>query len=142
VRPQSGGAGQARAQDRNPRGLELPWVAIEKDYQLDTEDGKRGLADLFDGRSQLLVPEVKALIVDPPPELSEWSEQIRADFRAGLLEVPAWIVFARENGTIYHTYTVTAPDHFVAPYHAFLLERTPKQSPSAARTWRKDEYPD
>jgi hypothetical protein len=92
VRPQSGGAGQARAQDRNPRGLELPWVAIEKDYQLDTEDGKRGLADLFDGRSQLLVPEVKALIVDPPPELSEWSEQIRADFRAGLLEVPAWIV--------------------------------------------------
>jgi predicted dithiol-disulfide oxidoreductase (DUF899 family) len=34
---------------------ELPWVAIEKDYRFDTEDGQRTLAELFDGRSQLLV---------------------------------------------------------------------------------------
>ena len=34
--------------------LELPWVAVEKDYQFDTEDGKKSLADLFAGRSQLL----------------------------------------------------------------------------------------
>jgi predicted dithiol-disulfide oxidoreductase (DUF899 family) len=34
---------------------ELPWVAIEKDYELDAEDGTRTLAELFDGRSQLLV---------------------------------------------------------------------------------------
>jgi predicted dithiol-disulfide oxidoreductase (DUF899 family) len=33
----------------------LPWVAIEKDYELDTPAGKKSLADLFDGRSQLLV---------------------------------------------------------------------------------------
>jgi predicted dithiol-disulfide oxidoreductase (DUF899 family) len=208
--------------------LELPWVAVEKDYQFDTEDGKKSLADLFDGRSQLLaynimfgpgyargacpgctslcdelsgtlvhlnhrdvtltcfsrapidqllaykqrmgwqfpyvstyasefpfdfglamteqqtqqIPEVKALIEDPPPELLEWSEQIGTDLSSGLREVPGWIAFARENGTTYHTYTVTAPDHFVAPYHSFLLERTPKESPNEARTWRKDEYPD
>jgi predicted dithiol-disulfide oxidoreductase (DUF899 family) len=33
----------------------LPWVRVEKDYVFDTVDGKRSLAGLFDGRSQLLV---------------------------------------------------------------------------------------
>ena len=33
----------------------LPWVPIEKDYELETDDGTKSLADLFDGRSQLLV---------------------------------------------------------------------------------------
>src|SRR5436305_10078033 len=33
---------------------ELPWVAVEKEYEFDTEEGKKTLADLFDGRSQLL----------------------------------------------------------------------------------------
>src|SRR3954463_12700319 len=32
----------------------LPWVAVEKEYEFDTEDGKKTLAELFDGRSQLL----------------------------------------------------------------------------------------
>ncbi|MGZ4179714.1 MAG: DUF899 family protein, partial [Solirubrobacteraceae bacterium] len=32
----------------------LPWVAVEKEYVFDTEDGKKSLAGLFDGRSQLL----------------------------------------------------------------------------------------
>ena len=34
---------------------ELPWVRVEKDYRFETEDGAKTLADLFDGRSQLLV---------------------------------------------------------------------------------------
>ena len=34
---------------------ELPWVAIEKQYRFDTDDGSRTLAELFDGRSQLLI---------------------------------------------------------------------------------------
>src|SRR6202035_2945554 len=34
---------------------ELPWVAIEKDYRFDTDEGTRTLAELFDGRSQLLI---------------------------------------------------------------------------------------
>ena len=33
----------------------LPWVPVEKDYRFDTNDGTKGLADLFDGRSQLIV---------------------------------------------------------------------------------------
>ena len=207
---------------------ELPWVAVEKDYQFDTEDGQKSLAELFEGRSQLLaynimfgpaysrgacpgctslgdelsgtlvhlnhrdvtlictsrapidrllaykqrmgwqfpyvstyatdfpfdfglamteeqtqqIPEVKAMIEEPSEELQEWSGQIGAELTDGLLEGPGWIAFARENGTVYHTYTVMAPDPFVAPYHSFLLERTPKESPSLARIWRKDEYPD
>ncbi len=37
------------------RRAELPWVRIDKSYQFDTEQGRASLADLFDGRSQLLV---------------------------------------------------------------------------------------
>ena len=33
----------------------LPWVAVEKDYAFETADGAKSLADLFDGRSQLVV---------------------------------------------------------------------------------------
>src|SRR5215469_6430905 len=222
-------AEQARRNEEiRTKRLELPWVAVEKDYQFDTEDGKKSLADLFDGRSQLLaynimfgpayslgacpgctslgdeldgtlvhlnhrdvtlicfsrapidrlvaykkrmgwqfsyvsthdtdfpfdfglamaadqmqqIPQIKALIDDPPGELQEWSEQIGAELREGLRETPAWIAFARENGTVYHTYTVTAPDPFVAPYHSFLVERTPKPQPDEPLNYRKDEYPD
>src|SRR5947199_2357927 len=34
---------------------ELPWVPVEKDYRFETEAGTKTLAELFDGRSQLLV---------------------------------------------------------------------------------------
>jgi predicted dithiol-disulfide oxidoreductase (DUF899 family) len=34
---------------------ELPWVAIDKDYRFDADDGTRTLAELFDGRTQLMV---------------------------------------------------------------------------------------
>jgi predicted dithiol-disulfide oxidoreductase (DUF899 family) len=33
----------------------LPWVPVEKGYRFETEAGAASLADLFDGRSQLLV---------------------------------------------------------------------------------------
>jgi len=33
----------------------LPWVKVEKDYLFQTEQGDASLADLFQGRSQLLV---------------------------------------------------------------------------------------
>ena len=208
--------------------LELPWVPVEKEYELDTEDGKKSLAELFDGRSQLLaynvmfgpdytkgacpgctsladglngsmvhlnhrdvtlicfsrapierltaykermgwefpyvstydsdfafdfglalteeqvqqIPEVKEMLENPPDWLVEWSGQIGAELKDGLREAPSWIAFARENGTVYHTYTAVAPDEFVAPYWSFLLERTPKKQPDEPRTWRKDEYPD
>jgi predicted dithiol-disulfide oxidoreductase (DUF899 family) len=34
---------------------ELPWVPVEKEYRFETDTGTKTLADLFDGRSQLLV---------------------------------------------------------------------------------------
>src|SRR5437016_12674752 len=34
---------------------ELPWVAVEQDYRFETERGDESLADIFDGRSQLVV---------------------------------------------------------------------------------------
>ena len=37
------------------RRQELPWVRIDKEYRFETEQGSASLADLFRGRSQLLV---------------------------------------------------------------------------------------
>jgi predicted dithiol-disulfide oxidoreductase (DUF899 family) len=208
---------------------ELPWVPVEKAYEFDTEDGKKTLGELFDGRSQLLaynimygpdyevgacpgctnlgdeldptrvqlnqrdvtlvcfsrapidrltaykqrmgwqfpyvsthetdfpwdfglamtreqaeqIPEVQEMVDDPPEWLQEWSQQVGADLKDALREAPTFIAFARgDDGTIYHTYTVQAPDRFVAPYSTFLLDRTPKRQPEEPRAWRKDEYPD
>jgi predicted dithiol-disulfide oxidoreductase (DUF899 family) len=206
----------------------LPWVPVEKEYEFDTQDGRKSLADLFEGRSQLLaynimygpdyeigacpgctnlgdeldgtrvhlnhrdvtlicfsrapidrlnaykkrmgwqfpyvstyntefpfdyglaltpeqakgIKEIQEMIQDPPEWMEEWSRQTGAKLEDGLREGPSWIAFARDNGTVYHTYTVMAPDPFVAPYHAFLLDRTPKPGPEEPRAWRKDEYPD
>jgi predicted dithiol-disulfide oxidoreductase (DUF899 family) len=217
-----------RSEEIKTKRRELPWVPVGKKYEFDTEDGRKTLAELFDGRSQLLaynimfgpdysngacpgctsladgldgslvhlnhrdvtlicfsrapierltaykermgwqfpyvstyatdfpfdfnlviseeqargIPEVKKMIEDPPEWLQEWSQQVGAALEDGLREVPGWIAFARENGTVYHTYTVTAPDPFVAPYFSFLLDRTPKPQPKEPRAWRKDEYPD
>ena len=207
---------------------DLPWVKVEKEYEFDTEDGRKTLAELFDGRSQLLAynimfgpdytvgacpgctslgdgldgsvvhlnhqdvtllcfsrapierllaykkrmgwqfryvstfntdfafdfglalteeqaqkaPEIKKLIDNPPDELIQWSKQVGAELKDGLRENPSWIAFARENGDVYHTYTVSAPDPFVAPYFSFLLERVPKVPSTQTDTLRKDEYPD
>jgi predicted dithiol-disulfide oxidoreductase (DUF899 family) len=209
------------------RRRQLPWVPVEKEYEFDTEEGRKTLAELFEGRSQLLaynimfgpdyergacpgctnlgdeldgtrihvnhrdvtlicfsrapidrliaykrrmgwefpyvstygsdfpfdfglamtpdqaraITEVQAMVENPPEWLDEWSRQVGARLEDGLREAPGFIAFARENGTIYHTYTVTAPDPFVAPYHSFLLDRTPKAGDDAPRAWRKDEYP-
>jgi predicted dithiol-disulfide oxidoreductase (DUF899 family) len=208
---------------------ELPWVPVEKEYEFDTEDGKKTLAELFDGRSQLLaynvmygpdydvgacpgctnladgfdattllhmnkrdvtlmcfsrapadrlaayrkrmgwefpyvsthgsdfpfdfglamteeqagqIPEIQQMVDDPPDWLRFWSEQVGADLKDGLREGPGYIAFARDNGTVYHTYTVMAPDPFVSPYFSLLLERTPKPQPDEPHNYRKDEYPD
>ncbi|HEV2943885.1 MAG TPA: DUF899 family protein [Solirubrobacteraceae bacterium] len=207
---------------------ELPWVPVEKEYVFDTQDGPKTLAELFDGRSQLLaynimfgpdytkgacpgctslgdgldgsllhlnhrdvtlicfsrapidrliaykqrmgwdfpyvstnrtdfpfdfnlalteeqaqqIPQIMEMVEDPPDWLLEWSHQIGGELKDGLREAPAWIAFARENGTVYHTYTVSAPDPFVAPYFNFLLERTPRPQPEEPDSLRKDEYPD
>ena len=209
------------------RRRELPWVRVEKEYEFDTAEGKRSLADLFDGRSQLLaynimfgpdyelgacpgcsnlgdeldatrlhlnhrdvtlicfsrapidrlvayqermgwdfpwvstyetdfpwdfglamtpeqaqsIPEVRELVEHPPGWLEDWGRQVGAKLEDGLRENPSFIAFARDDGAVYHTYTVSAPDPFVAPYHSFLLQRTPKVDLEDFRAWRKDEYP-
>ena len=45
-----------RQRDRlNTERRELPWVEVKKTYVFDGPNGKQTLADLFDGRSQLIV---------------------------------------------------------------------------------------
>jgi predicted dithiol-disulfide oxidoreductase (DUF899 family) len=88
------------------------------------------------------IPQVQEMIENPPEFLQDWSRQVGAKLEDGLRETPCFIAFARDNGSVYHTYTVTAPDPFVAPYHSFLLDRTPKTPSDELSTRHKDEYPD
>jgi predicted dithiol-disulfide oxidoreductase (DUF899 family) len=44
-----------RSDELARRRQELPWVRIDKEYRFDTDEGAASLADLFRGRSQLLV---------------------------------------------------------------------------------------
>jgi predicted dithiol-disulfide oxidoreductase (DUF899 family) len=44
-----------RSDELAQRRRQLPWVRIDKDYRFETEAGGASLADLFQGRSQLLI---------------------------------------------------------------------------------------
>jgi predicted dithiol-disulfide oxidoreductase (DUF899 family) len=44
-----------RSDELARRRQELPWVRIDKNYKFETDEGSASLADLFRGRSQLLV---------------------------------------------------------------------------------------
>jgi predicted dithiol-disulfide oxidoreductase (DUF899 family) len=48
------------------RRRELPWVMIDKDYRFETDRGTEALADLFRGRSQLLVYHLCSAPTTPP----------------------------------------------------------------------------
>ena len=98
---------------------------------------ERSLTGAGCGRSgRAFLPDALRLLLGAPA-----ARQTGAALKDGLREVPGFIAFALEDGIVYHTYTVTAPDPFVAPYHAALLQRTPKPGPDVPRAWRKDEYP-
>src|SRR6202051_4326440 len=47
-----------RDEEIKKKRLDLPWVAVEKEYEFDTEEGKKTLAELFDGRSQVLADNI------------------------------------------------------------------------------------
>ena len=54
ARQARGRAGGAKRGDQAASGSRSPGSPVEKEYEFDTEDGKKTLAELFDGRSQLL----------------------------------------------------------------------------------------
>ena len=45
----------SRSDELAAKRSRLPWVAVEKSYRFETEQGAKSLAELFDGRSQLMV---------------------------------------------------------------------------------------
>jgi predicted dithiol-disulfide oxidoreductase (DUF899 family) len=54
---------------------ELPWVPVETEYTFETEDGKKTLAELFDGRSQLLAYNI---MFGPEYARSRWPASRRS----------------------------------------------------------------
>jgi predicted dithiol-disulfide oxidoreductase (DUF899 family) len=45
----------ARSEELAERRRELPWVRVDIEYSFETDEGTKTLAELFDGRSQLLI---------------------------------------------------------------------------------------
>jgi len=87
------------------------------------------------------IPQVKEMIDEPPDWLEEWSRQIGAELKDGLREAPAGSRSRAKNGTVYHTYTVMAPDPFVARTTA--PSSTARRSAAAgAAHVAQDEYPE
>ncbi|HUK94562.1 MAG TPA: DUF899 domain-containing protein [Gaiellaceae bacterium] len=204
---------------------ELPWVPVEREYTFDTEDGKKTLVELFDGRSQLLIyhlmfgptyeaacpgctgladhfdgalphvnnrditliaisrapiekliaykrrmgwkfpyvssygsdfnfdfdfahteeqmgeGELAQIVAEPEPWLADWAESVGTDLAHGLAEAPGWNVFKLDDGTIYHTYSRTAPDRFLlAPFYYQLLDQVPDGRDADFPLRRHDEY--
>jgi predicted dithiol-disulfide oxidoreductase (DUF899 family) len=208
---------------------ELPWVPVEKEYTLQTEDGPKTLADLFDARAQLVIyhfmfgpgyaagcptnssiadslngvlPHLEARDVTmicvsraPLEKLLaykqrmgwsfNWASSYESDFNVdfgvsaseeatrewvepmlkdGLLppiasqnaeasgiDIVGYLAegfgvdtFARESGTVYHTYSSTSRGvEFLMGYYP-ILDRTPKgrDEGDTFQTWlrRHDEY--
>jgi predicted dithiol-disulfide oxidoreductase (DUF899 family) len=46
---------ERRSDEVARRRQELPWVRVDKEYRFETDEGNALLADLFRGRSQILV---------------------------------------------------------------------------------------
>ena len=65
-----------RNEEIKRKRLDLPWVPVEKDYEFDTEEGKKTLAELFEGRSQLLAYNIMFgpdYTLAPAPAAPAWA---------------------------------------------------------------------
>jgi predicted dithiol-disulfide oxidoreductase (DUF899 family) len=186
----------ARNEEIRRKRRELPWVPVDKEYVFDTQEGKKTLGELFDGRSQLLAynimygPDYKIGACPGCTNLADgfdattllhlnkrdvtmicfsrapidrltaykermgwrfpyvstewlvfWASQVGAELKDGIRENLSYIAFAKANGAVYHTYTVSASDPFVAPYFSFLLDRPPTKPQYEPLNYCKDEYP-
>ena len=80
------------------------------------------------------IPEIQDMLASPPEWLQDWSRQVGAKLEDGLRENPSFIAFARDNGSVYHTYTVSAPDPFVAAVQ--LVPARPNAEARARRAAR------
>jgi predicted dithiol-disulfide oxidoreductase (DUF899 family) len=70
-----------RARDRLSEARRaLPWEAVEKEYMFDGPDGRQSLAELFDGRSQLVVYHFMFGPADAAgcPHCSFWADNFNA----------------------------------------------------------------
>ena len=64
-----------RNEEIQSKRLGLPWVPVQKEYEFDTEEGRKTLAELFDGRSQLLAYNIMfgpATRAAPAPAAAAW----------------------------------------------------------------------
>jgi len=127
---------------------ELPWVKVDKDYIFENQAGSESLADLFEGRHQLIVYH---FMYGPDweegcPSCSFWADNYsETSFPSS--EGPGLSVFYRDDDqSIYHTYSCYSRglDMLNAAYHH--MDLVPKGRDEAdlphSMTWlrRHDQY--
>src|SRR5919201_4528256 len=84
--------------------------------------------------------EVAPMVAEAPEWLQDWADNVGTDLAHEMAESPGWSVFALEDGTVYHTYSRTAPDRFLVPYWEQLLEQVPEGRDADFPLRRHDEY--
>jgi predicted dithiol-disulfide oxidoreductase (DUF899 family) len=116
-------------------GWKFPWVSTyESDFPFD-------LGFAFTKEQIAEMEEVQTMLQDPPDWFQEWGRQVGSELEPAFSEGPGWMAFALEDGVVYHTYSILAPNEFVTPYYYQLLGRTPKKPVDEMRAYRHDEYP-
>jgi predicted dithiol-disulfide oxidoreductase (DUF899 family) len=147
---------------------DLPWVRIDKDYRFESADGEVTLADLFRGRSQLIVLsslgsdfgfDFGVAFTDEQIESGraehnihsvwDWSDlekptgpYAKYDERP-LKDLPGVSCFALEDGVVYHTYSAYARGTDVLWGMYQWLDRAPLGRNESGPWFRvRDEYED
>src|SRR5712691_1261467 len=129
---------------------ELPWARVEKEYRFDTDDGTRTLAELFDGRGQLLVyhfmfgPSYAAGCTTCSSIAARNAREPGTDIVGYLTENFGFSVFALDDGAVYQTYSAGSRGvEFLMGYYP-ILDRAPKgrDEGDGFQLWirRHDEY--
>ena len=114
-------------------GWQFPYVSsFRSDFNYDF-----GFADTDE---EMAGDELAREVEEASQWLRDWATSVGTDLASGMAESPGWNVFAREGGSVYHTYMRTAPDRFLSAYHEQLLDQVPNgrgAEPFALR--RRDE---
>ena len=132
---------------------------MDKDYEFTTEEGTKTLAELFDGRDQLLVyhfmfgPTVEGWPEAGCPGFTEEERKAGSGFNFGTPkhageidlrrdELHGLSAFAHEDGLVYHTYSTYDRGTNVLNATWQLLDRSPQGRGDDPEGWprRHDEY--
>jgi Bacterial protein of unknown function (DUF899) len=128
------GLARGEGRERSAENSESPWRLVVPYVSTYGTDFPFDFGLVLTEEQVRQIHELEEMVQDPPGWLQFWASQVSAQLKDGMRENPGYIAFTRENGTVYHTYTVTAPDPFIAPTSAFCSVGRRSSSPTSRST--------